>query len=49
MRAILGIAMSLPLLAGTAVLDGGKVYYASVGKGARTVVLIHGWTCDHTF
>lgn len=49
MWTILGIAMSLPLLAGTAVLDGGKVYYASAGKGGRTVVMIHGWTCDHTF
>lgn len=40
--------MSLPMLAGTAVLDGAKVYYAATGRGPTTVVLIHGWTCDHT-
>jgi len=30
-------------------LDGRDVFYEAQGKGARTVVLIHGWTCDHTF
>lgn len=41
--------MCVPLLAGTALLDGRRVYYASAGEGSRTIVLIHGWTCDHTF
>ncbi|MGC8759506.1 MAG: alpha/beta fold hydrolase [Bryobacteraceae bacterium] len=41
--------MCIPLLAGTALLDGNRVYYTAAGQGARTVVLIHGWTCDHTF
>jgi pimeloyl-ACP methyl ester carboxylesterase len=49
MRAILLSAMSLPLLAGSAVLDGAKIHYAAAGRGPRTIVLIHGWTCDHTF
>ncbi len=39
---------SLPLLAGTAVLDGSKIHYVTAGHGPTTVVLIHGWTCDHT-
>ncbi|MCL4842118.1 MAG: alpha/beta hydrolase [Bryobacteraceae bacterium] len=34
--------------AATAVLDGAKVHYVSAGKGPESVVLIHGWTCDHT-
>lgn len=37
------------MLAGTAVLDGAKVYYTAAGRGPSTIVLIHGWTCDHTF
>ncbi|MEJ5367857.1 MAG: alpha/beta hydrolase [Bryobacteraceae bacterium] len=49
MRLILLLAMSLPLLAGTAFLDSAKIHYAAEGRGPRTVVLIHGWTCDHTF
>ncbi len=49
MRAALGVLTTLPLLAGTAVLDGGKIHYEAAGRGGRTVVLIHGWTCDHTF
>lgn len=49
MRLILLLAMSLPLLAETAVLDNSKIHYAAAGRSTRTVVLIHGWTCDHTF
>lgn len=48
MRAILVVAMHLPLLAGTALLDGARLHYAAAGEGPVTVVLIHGWTCDHT-
>jgi pimeloyl-ACP methyl ester carboxylesterase len=49
MRAVLLLLVSLPLLAETAELDGAKIHYAAAGRGAHTVVLIHGWTCDHTF
>ncbi|MCL6543926.1 MAG: alpha/beta hydrolase [Bryobacteraceae bacterium] len=48
MRAMLLLLVSLPLLAETAELEGTKIYYAAAGRGAHTVVLIHGWTCDHT-
>ena len=41
--------VSAGLFGKTAKLDGREVYYEVHGKGARTVVLIHGWTCDHTF
>ncbi|MCX7603267.1 MAG: alpha/beta hydrolase [Bryobacteraceae bacterium] len=49
MRTLPVLAISMPLLAGTADLDGAKVYYAAAGKGRAVIVLIHGWTCDHTF
>ena len=32
-----------------AMLDGARVRYQSFGKGAKAVVLIHGWICDHSF
>jgi pimeloyl-ACP methyl ester carboxylesterase len=37
------------LTAATALLDGRKVHYSVQGKGPRTLVLVHGWTCDSTF
>ncbi len=43
------LAISTGLSAKTARLDGKDVYYEISGKGAKTVVMIHGWTCDHTF
>jgi pimeloyl-ACP methyl ester carboxylesterase len=45
--AALIIAAALP--AKTAMLDGRRVFYESSGQGARTLVLVHGWTCDHSF
>ncbi len=30
-----------------AILDGARVRYQSFGKGAKAVVLVHGWLCDH--
>jgi hypothetical protein len=38
----------MPLLAGTAELDGTKIEYTAAGKGRTAIVLIHGWTCDRT-
>jgi pimeloyl-ACP methyl ester carboxylesterase len=29
-------------------LDGVPVHYTPAGKGAGTVILVHGWTCDET-
>lgn len=46
---VLFVALSLSLFAKTAKLDGKDVYYEVSGKAARAVVLIHGWTCDHSF
>lgn len=38
-----------PLLLNGASFEGREVFYRSTGTGPRTVVLVHGWTCDHTF
>lgn len=48
MRLLSGMALSMPLVAGTAILDGARIHYASAGRGPSAIVLIHGWTCDHT-
>ncbi len=29
-------------------LDGAKIHYSAAGRGGTVIVLIHGWTCDHT-
>jgi pimeloyl-ACP methyl ester carboxylesterase len=31
-----------------AAVDGIKLHSTSTGKGSRTVILVHGWTCDET-
>ncbi len=43
------ILLTLPLLLSAASFEGREVFYRSAGAGDRTVVLIHGWTCDHSF
>jgi pimeloyl-ACP methyl ester carboxylesterase len=40
------LLVALPLHAAT--LDGMKIHSTSTGKGAKTLMLIHGWTCDET-
>jgi len=35
-----------PLSAAT--VDGIQLHYSTNGKGPRTVILVHGWTCDET-
>ena len=40
------LAAALPLHAAT--LDGMKIHSTSTGKGSKTLVLVHGWTCDET-
>ena len=37
---------TLPLSAAT--VDGVTLHSSSAGKGAKTVILVHGWTCDDT-
>lgn len=49
MRLAAILLLSVPMLAGTVLLDGAKVHYTAAGRGPATIVLIHGWTCDHTF
>src|ERR1051325_11260429 len=44
--AVIVAALALPLHAAT--LDGMKIHSTSTGKGSKTIVLVHGWTCDDT-
>src|SRR5258708_3535526 len=37
---------AFPLSAAT--LDGMKIHSTSTGKGSKTIVFVHGWTCDDT-
>jgi len=46
--AALLLLFAAPSRGSTAVLDGAKIHYVAAGRGAVTLVLIHGWTCDHT-
>jgi pimeloyl-ACP methyl ester carboxylesterase len=39
-------AVALPAAAAT--LDGMTIHSTSTGKGAKTLMLVHGWTCDGT-
>ena len=50
MRRILVAAMLLffPLLALAATVDGARIHFTDYGKGSRTVVFVHGWTCNET-
>src|SRR5258708_4795834 len=39
------------ILAGSltaATVDGVQIHSSSTGKGPKTVILVHGWTCDET-
>lgn len=47
--AALFLAATSAVWANTAQLDGRSVYYEVSGKGEQSLVLIHGWTCNHTF
>jgi len=37
------------LMAENVLVNGKKVFYVNKGTGQNAVVLIHGWSCDHTF
>lgn len=37
------------LAAETTMLKGKKIFYETRGTGTTTLLLIHGWACDHTF
>src|SRR5271169_5572182 len=42
------LATSLALALSAATVDGIKIHSSSAGKGTKTVILVHGWTCDET-
>jgi pimeloyl-ACP methyl ester carboxylesterase len=43
------INLSLPSSQlGAATIDGANIHSTSTGKGAKTIILVHGWTCDET-
>jgi pimeloyl-ACP methyl ester carboxylesterase len=46
MRFLLSLVLVTSLSAAT--VDGIKLHSTSTGKGPRTVILVHGWTCDDT-
>jgi pimeloyl-ACP methyl ester carboxylesterase len=41
---LIGALLVIPVSAAT--VDGMKIHWSSAGKGAQTVMLVHGWTCD---
>ncbi len=46
MRYLIGLVVSITLSAAT--LDGVKIHSTTTGSGSKTVILVHGWTCDET-
>jgi pimeloyl-ACP methyl ester carboxylesterase len=50
MRSLLPVllATSLTLALSAATVDGIKIHSSTAGKGPKTVILVHGWTCDET-
>src|SRR5579863_10363040 len=44
----LAIAVALAWSLTAATVDGIRIHSSSAGKGPRTVILVHGWTCDET-
>ena len=48
MRNLLTIVIALVLPMSAASVDGLKLHSATAGKGSKTVILVHGWTCDDT-
>lgn len=51
---LIALMLLLPVMAQAgqgayATLDGHKVFYTDQGQGEPTIVLIHGWICNHEF
>ncbi|MGP0074191.1 MAG: alpha/beta fold hydrolase [Bryobacteraceae bacterium] len=42
------LAISLTIGLSAATVDGIKIHSSVTGKGPKTVILVHGWTCDET-
>src|SRR5436190_24250640 len=53
-RSVLYLFMLIGILtipsssAAGATLDGLKLHSSSKGDGSKTIILVHGWTCDYT-
>src|SRR5580692_548134 len=51
MKFLIGFVLSLGMASATlsaATVDGLQIHSSLSGKGAKTVILVHGWTCDET-
>lgn len=46
MRCLLSLTLALSLAGAT--VDGAKLHWSATGKGKKTVILVHGWTCDES-
>jgi len=44
----LAFAFALAWSLSAATVDGIQIHSSSYGKGSKTVILVHGWTCDET-
>jgi pimeloyl-ACP methyl ester carboxylesterase len=43
-----GLVLVAAMPVGAATVDGMRIHSSSTGKGQKTLVLVHGWTCDET-
>src|SRR5690348_15595249 len=48
LRAATGLAAAFLLPLSAATVDGLKLHSSVAGSGPKTVILVHGWTCDDT-
>ena len=48
MRYFLGLVLSFALSLSAASVDGLKIHSTTSGAGSKTVILVHGYTCDET-
>jgi sigma-B regulation protein RsbQ len=48
MRFLIYLLVSVSLKLSGATVDGIKIHSSAAGKGKKTVILVHGWTCDDT-
>lgn len=48
MRYLAGLVLSLSLSLAGATVDGLHIHSTTAGKGSKTVILVHGYTCDET-
>jgi sigma-B regulation protein RsbQ len=46
MRQLIALVLASSLGAATATLDGLKIHWSSFGQGTKTVLFVHGWTCN---